>query len=186
MISFDIRGIDVTGEEEQGRFPSTRKLVVGTKQAEPFAIKNSDGTWSGVSIDLWREIATELHLDYELHEWDLEGLLNAINRTGPEDLPKVRVGTIAGSTSELYLRDQHISYQSYKTSLDGFRAIASKEIDAMVYDAPILRYLSNTELKGTIKVLPVTFERQDYGIALPDNSSLREPIICREPRRTGQ
>ncbi|MCI0526005.1 MAG: transporter substrate-binding domain-containing protein, partial [Nitrospira sp.] len=307
-----------------------RKLIVGTKQAEPFAIKNNDGTWSGVSIDLWREIAAELQLDYELWELDLTGLIEGVkdgsldaavaaltltaereevidfthpfyttgfsiavpprgmksrigvlkrffsleflkavtvlalvlltfgmlvwlferNRNpkqfgggvargigsgfwwsavtmatvgygdkvpvtfggrligvvwmftaviiissftaaitssltvtqlessirGPEDLPKVRVGTVPSSTSESYLRDRRISYKSYKTPLEGLRAIASREIDAMVYDAPILRYLVNTELKGTVEVLSITFERQDYGIALPMHSPLREPI----------
>ena len=41
---------------------STKKLIVGTKHAPPFAMKNPDGTWSGLSIDLWRQIAAELGL----------------------------------------------------------------------------------------------------------------------------
>ena len=46
----------------------------------------------------------------------------------------------------------------------------------MVYDAPLLRYLALTEFQDTIDILPVTFERQDYGIAFPAESRLREPI----------
>ncbi|MEP7219248.1 MAG: transporter substrate-binding domain-containing protein, partial [Bacteroidota bacterium] len=54
------------------------KLIVGTKIAAPFAIKNDDGSWSGISIDLWRSIAGELHLDYEFHETDLKGLISGV------------------------------------------------------------------------------------------------------------
>ena len=41
---------------------TAERLVVGTKQAEPFAIKQPDGTWSGIAVELWREIAVELDL----------------------------------------------------------------------------------------------------------------------------
>ena len=35
-------------------FPN-RELVVGTKEAPPFAMKAPDGSWTGLSIDLWRQ-----------------------------------------------------------------------------------------------------------------------------------
>jgi ABC-type amino acid transport substrate-binding protein len=57
-----------------------RALRVGTKEAPPFAIKHKDGTWSGLSIDLWKGIAADLGVQYELVETDLDGLL-----TGLED-----------------------------------------------------------------------------------------------------
>ena len=34
-----------------------RELVIGTKVAPPFAMKAEDGTWRGISIDLWLRIA---------------------------------------------------------------------------------------------------------------------------------
>jgi polar amino acid transport system substrate-binding protein len=57
---------------------SNQTLIVGTKEAPPFAIKSTDGTWAGISIDLWRQIATGLNLKYELRETDLKGLLDGI------------------------------------------------------------------------------------------------------------
>ena len=48
--------------------------------------------------------------------------------------------------------------------------------DAMVYDAPILRYTAKHDLGGAVTVLPNVFDHQDYGFALPDGSPLREPI----------
>lgn len=55
-----------------------RTLVVGTKQAPPFAIRHDDGTWSGISIDLWRGLAADLEATYELRELDLPGLLTGL------------------------------------------------------------------------------------------------------------
>jgi len=95
---------------------------------------------------------------------------------GPQDLSKVRVGAIADTTGETYLRDYGISYTSYKTVSEGLRAIMEDSIQALVYDAPILRYLIHQEFKGGLEVLPHTFHREDYGIALPKNSPIREPI----------
>ena len=50
------------------------------------------------------------------------------------------------------------------------------QLDAAVYDAPVLRYVAASELQGKINVLPGTFERQDYAIALRSGSLLREDL----------
>lgn len=43
-------------------------LVIGTREAPPFAMKNADGKWSGLSIDLWSQMAKDLRLDYTFKE----------------------------------------------------------------------------------------------------------------------
>jgi polar amino acid transport system substrate-binding protein len=309
---------------------SERSLIVGTKSAPPFAIKNADGSWRGISIELWQTIAKKLNLTYDLREFDLKGLLDGVAQgkldaavaaltitaereermdfthpfyttglgiavvtdgkgswwnligqffsrrflqviailcsllcavgllvwlverkhnpqqfgggvaqgiaagfwwaavtmttvgygdkapltpggriigliwmfagiimisgftaaittaltvtqlsnavQGPEDLARVRVGTVQASSSEAYLRNQRRAYLTYPNLHVGLQALSHKVIDAMVYDAPLLRYLAITDFKGMIEVLPVTFERQDYGIALQAGSVLRESI----------
>ena len=319
----------VSGGEAQERLVSGRTLIVGTKEAPPFAMK-TDGTWTGISIDLWHQIADELGLKFEFRESDLQGLLDGVAKgsfdlavaaltitserekrfdfshpfhttglgiavaaktrnpwltvlkrflspaflkvvaalsvlllvvgfliwwferkknqqqfggspakgigsgfwwsavtmttvgygdkapvtlagrivaliwmfaaiiiissftaaitssltvtqlqspvRGPEDLPKARVGTISGTTSASYLRENEISFQAYKTPLEGLRDVGEGKIDALIYDAPILRYLIKQKFKGTVDVVPRTFLRQDYGIAMPEGSPLREPI----------
>jgi polar amino acid transport system substrate-binding protein len=316
--------------DAQGQTLSGRTLIVGTKEVPPFAMKNSEGTWTGVSIDLWRQIAAELKRPFEFRERDLQGLLDgvadgsldvavaalsitakreeicdfshpyyvtglgiaistrhktpwlavlkklfsrhylkvviglcvlllaigtlmwwlehqrnpdqfgggtaagigsgfwwsAVTMTtvgygdkapvtlggrivafiwmllaiiivsvftatitstltvahmdvpvkGPQDLPRVRVGAIADTTGESYLQDHRISYTSYKTALEGLRAIKAGAIEALVYDSPILRYLIHDGFQGELEVLPHIFHREDYGIALPKSSSLRKPI----------
>jgi ABC-type amino acid transport substrate-binding protein len=313
-----------------GQNPPKRELTVGTKETVPFVMKNPDGSWKGISIELWQDIADRLGLRYRFVERDLEGLLEGLKDTtldvvaaaitvtapredavdfshpfyttgltiavsssgesglltllsrlfsadflmavvallvllvvigsivwfferrknpdqfggtllegigaglwwsavtmttvgygdkaprtllgrlvgliwmfaaivvvsgftaaiassltvsqleskvkGPDDLPYVRVGTVPNSTSAAYLEDQATSFAEYETPLQGLQALAKGEIEAFVYDAPILRYLSKNVLSGRVQVLPVTFFRQDYAIGLPQGSELREPI----------
>ncbi|WP_306908683.1 transporter substrate-binding domain-containing protein [Rhizobium mesoamericanum] len=61
-------------------FPQ-RELVIGTKEAPPFAMKDADGNWSGISIDLWREVAQRLGLKYRLgEEPNVQKLIEATSR----------------------------------------------------------------------------------------------------------
>ena len=60
------------------------KLIIGTMHTPPFAIKHIDGSWSGISIELWREIAVELQLSYQLEEHSLPELLKGVE-TGQLD-----------------------------------------------------------------------------------------------------
>jgi ABC-type amino acid transport substrate-binding protein len=55
-----------------------QKLIIGTRHAPPFSIKGDDGTWSGMSIDLWREIARDLNLQYEFQEVEIAEMLKGV------------------------------------------------------------------------------------------------------------
>jgi polar amino acid transport system substrate-binding protein len=319
----------MTTEGSGGTIPE-RKFIVGTKESPPFSMKSSSGEWEGISIELWRQIASELNISFDFREMDIKSLLDGVRngtldaavaaltitserekildfthpfyttglgiavvskvgspwltvlkrflslaflkvaaalalllfsvgflvwwfekkrnpgqfgggpakgiasgfwwsavtmttvgygdkapitiggRTlaliwmfaaiivissftaaitssltvtqlaspvkGPQDLPNVRVGAISNTTSASYLQDNHIISQNYESTIDGLKAISEDKIDAFVYDAPILRYLVHGKFQGELKVLPGTFVRQDYGIALTAGSPLREPI----------
>jgi len=310
-----------------------RTLVVGTKEAPPFAIRAEDGTWSGLSIDLWRAVADDLGLTYQLEERELEGLLaglrdgsldaavaaltvtaeressfdfshpfyssglgiavapqrglevwgllrqffspallkavgalvlvllgtgfliwlferkrnqeqfgggtvqglgagfwwSAVTMTtvgygdkapvtfggrlialfwmfvsvvtisgftaaiassltlasfespveGPEDLPRVRVGTLGGSATVGVLQSRGVGFRGFASVEEALDALERDEVDAVVHDAPILRYLVKEregEAVRPLEVLGETFERQDYGLGLPSGSALREPL----------
>ena len=58
--------------------PGERELVIGVKVAPPFAMKSEDGTWRGISIDLWRHIADQAHLRYRFQETTLKGLIDGV------------------------------------------------------------------------------------------------------------
>jgi ABC-type amino acid transport substrate-binding protein len=67
-----------TRAQTPGPPAEARELVVGTKVAPPFAIKAEDGTWRGISIDLWRRIADQTHLRYRFQETNLKGLTDGV------------------------------------------------------------------------------------------------------------
>lgn len=95
---------------------------------------------------------------------------------GPQDLSRLQVASVPKSTSMRYLKGRFIHAKPYKNVYAGMQAVAQKKVDVMVYDAPVLQYIANTKLRGQVEVLPFTFQRQDYGIALPTGSPLRKPI----------
>lgn len=95
---------------------------------------------------------------------------------GPEDLPGKRVVTVEGSTAADYLTGQNVGFIGVATIDEAYDLLAAGEADAVVYDAPVLRYFSVTAGKGTASVVGVVFKPEKYGIALPSGSELREPI----------
>lgn len=56
--------------------PAEKTLVVGVKVAPPFA-KVDGENYSGLAIDLWKEIADEQGWSYRFQQYNLDGLLNA-------------------------------------------------------------------------------------------------------------
>jgi ABC-type amino acid transport substrate-binding protein len=106
---------------------------------------------------------------------------------GPEDLAQARTLTVTGSTSAQFLTAHHYEHQALPDLATALQRLAEGSADAVVYDAPILRYLLLQDLSDQLKVLAGSFEPQDYGIALPPGSPLREPVnrdlleLLREP-----
>ncbi|MCC5828570.1 MAG: transporter substrate-binding domain-containing protein [Phycisphaeraceae bacterium] len=96
--------------------------------------------------------------------------------TGPDDLPKVRVGTIAETTSHQYLRQRGIQPRTFTSPGEALDALAAGEIEAVVHDAPILQYLVNIDHAGSLRVLPQSFEQQKYGLAMPLGDPQRQAI----------
>jgi polar amino acid transport system substrate-binding protein len=58
---------------------SARELVIGTKEAPPFSMKAPDGTWQGISIELWRRVARDNDLHYRFaEETNVQDLLDGV------------------------------------------------------------------------------------------------------------
>ena len=57
-----------------------------------------------------------------------------------------------------------------------WQLMTKDQIWAFVYDAPLLRYLVRKGDAKDLRLLPGTFGRQDYGIALKQGSEMRESI----------
>ena len=87
----------------------------------------------------------------------------------------MRVATVTNATTQAYLSARHIRHQRYAELEDALVALNAGEVEAVVYDAPILQFLVVHDFPK-LHVLPATFERQDYAIAMPTDSPLRERI----------
>ncbi|MCW8850032.1 MAG: transporter substrate-binding domain-containing protein [Melioribacteraceae bacterium] len=93
------------------------------------------------------------------------------------DLNNVRVGTVRSSSSEEYLSQNGIDFITTKNIDHGFDLIENKQIDAFVYDAPILKYyVKSKNIANKFRVLPIILDPINYAFALPTNSNLRESI----------
>lgn len=101
-------------------------------------------------------------------------LESAIN--DPNDLTKVRVGTVSSSTSYEYLRQRGIRTNVFDDIQTVLQALDDGRVEAVVYDKPILQYQIATNTDYRIQVLPFTLQRQDYGLALTSNNPNREEI----------
>lgn len=55
-------------------------LQVGVRVAPPFVISNDDGSYSGLSMDLWKQVAEDLDIDYEVKEMSLPQLLKGLEK----------------------------------------------------------------------------------------------------------
>lgn len=53
-------------------------LVVGIKPAPPFIIENENGTFSGVSVDLWENMAGQMNVSYRMEKYNLLELQKAL------------------------------------------------------------------------------------------------------------
>jgi len=96
--------------------------------------------------------------------------------SGPDDLSKARIASIKNSSSDTYLEQHQLKRDYYASVLDGLRAIEQGDSDAMVYDDPLLKYLTEQHFRNKLIIVDKLFELQQYGIAFPEGSSLREPV----------
>jgi polar amino acid transport system substrate-binding protein len=307
-----------------------RELVIGTKEAPPFAMKASDGTWQGISVDLWRRVADQLHLHYRFAEApDVQSLVDGVAagkfdvavaavtvtagrerildftqpfyatglgiavpaggeaswmplihtmtsfgfaqaivaligfalavgfliwfferrhnedfgggvakglssgvwwstvamtqrstgnfgpRThlgrivaivwmiasiviiavftasitsaltikhlqgavhGVSDLSAVRVGALAGTSTEDTLSEMRITYRKFATLQDGLQALRERRLDAFVYDKPLLAWAIQQGFSSSIVLVDATFEPQEYAFAISGNNPLRRAL----------
>jgi ABC-type amino acid transport substrate-binding protein len=91
------------------------------------------------------------------------------------DLIRLEVGTVDDSTSERWLMRFGVrNRRSFADVETAMRALVAEDIDAVVYDAPVMSYLSQQDWAEDVVVLPQRVNQEEYGIALPQGSEHRE------------
>ncbi len=119
-----------------------KKLTVGTDEAPPFSMKDIDGRWTGISIDLWRQIATELNLTYEFRELDQYNLLKGLTN-----------GSLDVVVSELTITPERLdrfdfTYPFYTTGLG--IAVPFKEKNVLI---SIIKQLFSSTVLGILIII---------------------------------
>jgi polar amino acid transport system substrate-binding protein len=98
------------------------------------------------------------------------------NIKGLGDLGDKKIATIAGSTAETYLKQQRLQAVAFKQIDQTYEALNNADVDAVVFDAPILLYYAAHDGKGKVQVVGSIFRKEGYAIALPNGSPYRKPI----------
>ena len=92
---------------------------------------------------------------------------------GPSDLADKSVGTIKGTTGQIYLSRKNISCQLFSDVPEAADALTKRYIDAIVYDAPALEYYDEHHPEQPVTEVGPLFDRQVYGFVFPLGSKLR-------------
>ena len=97
--------------------------------------------------------------------------------TGLSDLDDMRVATVAGTSADTFMADNRLSPAlGTPTIEEAFDALLARDVDAVLFDGPILLAFANGDGAGRVKVLGHRFDTEFYAIALPHNSSYRAGI----------
>ncbi len=101
----------------------------------------------------------------------ISGPIDSIN-----DLEDRRVGTTSGSTAASFLDVRDIKYAGFTTFETLMDAYENEELEAVVFDGPILAYHLRKHGDGTDRLVERVFKREFYGIALSQGSDLTEAL----------
>lgn len=92
----------------------------------------------------------------------------------PADLVDKKVCTIAKTTSSAALDRYGVPYEGVATIDDCYKGLQTDKYEAVVYDAPVLSYYASQVAPGTVNLVGAVLQPEDYGIAFPNFSELRE------------
>lgn len=86
------------------------------------------------------------------------------------------VGTVTGSTAENFLQRQGLAVIGFPDVETAAGALAKDKVKAVVYDAPMLQYYVRNNPEKALGVVGDLFEKQSYGIGVPQGSPYRKQI----------
>ncbi len=93
--------------------------------------------------------------------------------TGPSDLAGRKVATVTGTTAATHLKDLGVDAQGLATIDECYTALRDGKVEAVVFDAPVLRYYAVGAGAGSVQLTGPIFNAEDYGLAFEQDSELR-------------
>ncbi|WP_170369162.1 transporter substrate-binding domain-containing protein [Ruegeria arenilitoris] len=97
--------------------------------------------------------------------------INSVN-----DLYGKQVGTISGSTAASFLNRREVEFTGYEDLDSMLTAFRDGDLDAVVFDAPILSYFAAHEGRKIAAMTGGVFLRENYGMVFPTGSPLVEDV----------
>jgi len=135
-------GIAPAGAREVTSPTAANKIVVGITDDPPCTYKNAQGQWTGLSVELWQQVARDLKLDYTYKELSLQEVLTAL-----------RQGTIDFTIDALYVTAEREEQFDYSIPFGKSRLAIAIRPDAG--DHPWLVAVKIFFSWGTLKVIAV-------------------------------
>ena len=79
----------------------------------------------------------------------------------------VRVGTVKSSATADFLKNQFINFKSFESVPIGLGALKADQLDAFVYDRPILNFEIRKDSLNKLDILPFTFNQAIFKLWIP-------------------
>ena len=96
---------------------------------------------------------------------------------GPSDLPGHRVATVSQTSGAAYLSSIGVGPVLVQDVGDAYSLLQAGEVDAIVFDAPVLHFHASREGAGELVTVGPDFEQVQYGFVLSqDDADFREQV----------
>jgi polar amino acid transport system substrate-binding protein len=95
---------------------------------------------------------------------------------GPDDLAGRTVATTRGSTAANIVRELRAQVVEVGRIDEAYQALQDREVDAVVFDSPVLLYYAANEGKGRVHLVGTPFRKEDYGIIFRPGNPLRRQV----------
>jgi glutamine transport system substrate-binding protein len=108
------------------------------------------------------------------------GLILAVREDNNEiksvdDLAGKTVATRSGSTSETYIKEKtEGTPEAFPQITEAYQNVIAGRADAVIYDIPNVKYYASKEGGGKLKTVGERLTGEQYGIAFPKGSELRD------------
>ncbi|WEF52736.1 transporter substrate-binding domain-containing protein [[Pseudomonas] carboxydohydrogena] len=109
------------------------ELVIGTKVAPPFAMKDENGHWSGISIELWQHLASRLKWNYRFVDAE----------TVPALLDGVKAGKFDAAISAISITAEREQTMDFTTSYFYAGTGVAVQADRISNWMPVIRSLTS-------------------------------------------
>ncbi|MDQ8193765.1 transporter substrate-binding domain-containing protein [Coraliomargarita sp. SDUM461004] len=93
-----------------------------------------------------------------------------------DDLHGAKVAVLRDSSAAVFLNNEGIRFRHFETLSSAVTALAKGNVDAVVHDAPMLKYQLKLQANETLQVLPNRIEDQYYAFGLRNEMPLRETL----------